>query len=227
MSIFSLVILRGPTKLGFPHICAKAAATQGNVLVEVLLPKCGRGLRLSCSGRSAVLGIDADGGSPDGDFPKEGGIRVAARCPLGLFAAMAGGVSDLTCKVDNELRSLRQVLAPNVMIMKRLRCAGKPRWRSRVSRCGRWEAPLERGGHVPGGVEVASGGGCLQVDEWMFSGIGRQREETCSKCGPRWLAGDVGDDLVRMGVQGFDDPLSELVPGRRVEPVGVTLDGVK
>jgi hypothetical protein len=76
-------------------------------------------------------------------------------------------------------------------------------------------------------VEVASGGGCLQVDEWMFSGIGRQREETCSKCGPRWLAGDVGDDLVRMGVQGFDDPLSELVPGRRVEPVGVTLDGVK
>ena len=44
MSIFALVILRGPTKLAFPYICAKAVAAQGNLPVEVLLPKGGRRL---------------------------------------------------------------------------------------------------------------------------------------------------------------------------------------
>jgi hypothetical protein len=33
---------------------------------------------LACSGRSAVLGVDADGGTPDGDFTDEGDARVAA-----------------------------------------------------------------------------------------------------------------------------------------------------
>jgi hypothetical protein len=79
MSIFALVILRGPTKLAFSYICAKAVAAQRNVSVEVLLPKGGHGLQLSCSGWSAVLGVDADGGAPDGDFTDEGGGRVAAR----------------------------------------------------------------------------------------------------------------------------------------------------
>ena len=84
------------------------------------MPKGGRGLQLSCSGWSAVLGVDADGGTPDGDFTKEGGGRVAARrCPYRLFAVLAGAVSDLICEADDELRPLRQVLAPNVMIMKR------------------------------------------------------------------------------------------------------------
>ena len=86
---------------------------------------------------------------------------AARRCPYRLFAVLAGAVSDLICEADDELRPLRQVLAPNVMIMKRLRYAGKPRERSRVGRCGLWEAPVQHGGHVPGGVEVASGGGCL------------------------------------------------------------------
>jgi hypothetical protein len=59
------------------------------------------------------LGIDADGGTPDGDLTEEGGSRVAARrCPYGLFAGMAGAVSDLICEADNKLRPLRQVLAP-------------------------------------------------------------------------------------------------------------------
>ena len=44
MSIFALVILRGSTNLGSPYICAKAVAGQGNVSVEVLLPKGGRRL---------------------------------------------------------------------------------------------------------------------------------------------------------------------------------------
>ena len=44
MSIFALVILRGSTNLTFPYVCAKAAAAEGNVSVEVLLPKGGRRL---------------------------------------------------------------------------------------------------------------------------------------------------------------------------------------
>ena len=44
MSIFALVILRGSTNLAFLCICAKAVAAQGNVSVEVLLPKGGRRL---------------------------------------------------------------------------------------------------------------------------------------------------------------------------------------
>ena len=45
------------------------------------------------------MGVDADGGTPDGDFTDEGGGRVAARrCPYRLFTATAGAVSDLICK---------------------------------------------------------------------------------------------------------------------------------
>ena len=50
------------------------------------------------------MGIDADGGTPDGDLTEEGGGRVAARrCPYRLFAAMAAAVSDLICEADNKL----------------------------------------------------------------------------------------------------------------------------
>jgi hypothetical protein len=128
MSILALVILRGSTNPALFSICAKAVATHGDVSVEVLLPKGGRGLQLSCSGWSAVLGVDADGGTPDGRFAEEGGARVAVRrCPYGLFAALAGAVSGLICEADYKLRPLREVLAPNVMISKGLRYAGKPR----------------------------------------------------------------------------------------------------
>jgi hypothetical protein len=120
MSIFALVILSRFINLAFPYICANAVAGQGNVLVEVLLPEGGRGLQLSCSGWSAVFGVDADGSAPDGDFTEESEARVAARrCPYRLFAAMASAVSNLIGEVDNELRPLRQVLAPRVMIMER------------------------------------------------------------------------------------------------------------
>lgn len=99
-----------------------------NTSVEVVLPEGGRGLQLSCSGWSAVLGSDADGGTPDLDFTDEGDARVAARrCPYRLFAATAGAISDLICKANNELRPLCQVLTPNVMIMKGRRYAGEPR----------------------------------------------------------------------------------------------------
>jgi hypothetical protein len=120
------------------------------------------------------LGVDADCGAPNGDFTEEGDARVAARRrPYRLFAVLAGAVSNLICEADNELRPLRQILAPNGMIMKRLRYAGKPRQRSRVGRCGLWEAPVQHGGHVLCGVEFSSSGGCVQVDERVLIGLSR------------------------------------------------------
>jgi hypothetical protein len=131
------------------------------------------------------LGVDADGGTPDGDFTDEGSGRVAARrCPYWLFAVLAGAVSNLICEANDELRPLRQILAPNVMIMKRLRYAGKPRQRSRVGRCGLWQAPDEHGGHVAGGVDFPSGGSYLQVEEWVLPGLSRQREKMCPQRRP-------------------------------------------
>ena len=78
--------------------------------------------------------------------------------------------------VGDQLGALGKILAPNGMIMKRLRNAGKPRERSRVGRCGLWEAPVQHGGHVPGGVEFSSGGRCVQVQEWVLAGVGREGE---------------------------------------------------
>lgn len=84
------------------------------------MPQGGHGLQLSCSGWAVVLGVDADGGTPDFDFPKQGSGRMAARrCPDRLFAVLTGTFSDLFCEADDELRPLHQVLAPYVMIMKR------------------------------------------------------------------------------------------------------------
>lgn len=104
MSIFALVTLWGSANLACPYVCAKTFAAQGNLSVEALLPKGGHGLQLFCSGWSAVLGVDADGGTPDLDFTEEGDARVAARrSPYRLFAVLAGAVSDLICEADNEL----------------------------------------------------------------------------------------------------------------------------
>jgi hypothetical protein len=105
----------------------RVVASVGNPSLETSLPFGRRDLRLLRSGSAAVVGIDAVGGTPDGDFTKEGGGRVAARrCPYGLFAIVAGGVSDLICEAGHQLQPLRQVLAANLMIMKRCRYAGKP-----------------------------------------------------------------------------------------------------
>ena len=80
--------------------------------------------------------------------------------------------------------------------MKGVRNAGKPRQRPSVSRCGLWEPPVEHGGHVSCGVEFSSGGRCLQVEDWVVTGLSRQSEQVCSERRPRRLAGEFGDDLV-------------------------------
>jgi hypothetical protein len=103
MSIFALVILRGSANLAFHYIYASAVAAEGNVSVEVLLPKGGRGLLLSGSGWSAVIRVDADGGARR-RFHR--GRRRSGGClavPIPAVVVLAGPVSDLTGEVDNEL----------------------------------------------------------------------------------------------------------------------------
>lgn len=63
--------------------------------------------------------MNADGGTPDGDFADEGGTEsTARRCPYRLNALLAGVVSYLVCEAGYELCPLRQVLAPAGMILK-------------------------------------------------------------------------------------------------------------
>jgi hypothetical protein len=121
LSSFVKANLESGTNFLRPDIrVGRVVASVGDPSLKMSLPFGRRDLQLFPSCSASVVGIDADGGSPDGDFTKECGGRVAARwCPDGLFAAVAGAVSDLICKAGNELRPLRQVLAPNVMIMKR------------------------------------------------------------------------------------------------------------
>ena len=111
--------------------------------------------------------------------------------------------------------------------MKRFRYAGKPGQRSRVGGCGLWEAPVQYGGHVSGGVEFSSGGGCLQVEEWVLPGLSRQSEQVCSQRRPGRLAGEFGDDLVGLAVEHLNDLGSNQLLGRDMEPVGVALDGLE
>jgi hypothetical protein len=121
VSIFVTANLQSESNFLGPEIrVGRVVASVGDPSLEMSLPFGRRDLQLVRSGSAAVVGIDAVGGPPDGDFTKEGGGRVAVRrCPYGLFAAMAGAVSDPIGEVDNEPRPLRQVLAPNLMIMKR------------------------------------------------------------------------------------------------------------
>jgi hypothetical protein len=124
LSSFVKASLESGTNFLRPDIrVGRVVASVGDPSLKMSLPFGRRELQLFPSCSASVLGIDADGGSPDGDFTKECGGREAARwCPDGLFVAVAGAVSDLIRKAGNELRPLRQVLAPNVMIM----YAGKP-----------------------------------------------------------------------------------------------------
>jgi hypothetical protein len=72
-------------------------------------------------------------------------------------------------------------------------------------------------------VEFSSGGGCLQVDEWMFTGFGREVEQMGSQGWPGGFGGKPGNVLV--GLVELRDALgSDKLFGCHVETVGVALD---
>jgi hypothetical protein len=147
--------------------------------VEALFPQ-GEGcleLASSSSGWSRILGIDAVGGSPHCDFADEGSARVSSRCsPDWLGVTLAGMVLDLAGEVGDQLGSLCQVGPPDRMGMERWWNAREPGQRTSVGRRQLWEAPVQDGGHVACGFEVASGGGSQHVQEWVLSSFGRQRQ---------------------------------------------------
>jgi hypothetical protein len=62
-------------------------------------------------------------------------------------------------------------------------------------------------------VEFATGGGCVQVEEWVLPGLSRQPEEMCSERRPRRLVGEMGDDLVGSGVEHVNDLGSDQLLG--------------
>ena len=199
----------------------------GETAVEVVLPEGRSCLQLSCSGWSWVAGVDGVRGPPHSDFTDDGEVRAAARRrPHRLRFVLAGVISDLVGEVGDELGPLRQILAPDGMIMERIWNAGKPRKRPWVGGCGFWEAPVQHGGHVCCCVEFATGGRCVQVEEWVFTGFRRQGEQVCPQGRPGRLVGDVGHDLVGSGVKHLNDPGSNELLGRHMKAVGVTLDGV-
>ena len=78
-----------------------------------------------------------------------------------------------------------------------------------------------------GGVEFATGGRCVQVEEWVLTGLSRQGEQVCSERRPRRLVGEFGDDLVGSAVEHLNDLGSDELLGRHMEAVGVALDGVE
>ena len=61
----------------------------------------------------------------------------------------------------------------------------------------------------------------------MLTGLGRQAEQVCPQGRPGRLVGHVGDDLVGSGVEHLNDLGANQLLGRDMEPVGVTLNGLK
>ncbi len=94
-------------------VIERSVAEVVDLSVEVLLPE-GLGHPWLCwSGGSAVLGVDAVGGPPEGDFTDErGGQRSARRRPCGLGAVAENVVSDVVGKVRDQPGSLGQVATP-------------------------------------------------------------------------------------------------------------------
>jgi hypothetical protein len=210
-----------------PRICWRVGGT-GDVPVEVLFPEGRERFERACSsGWSRVLGIDGVGGAPYCDFANEGGAGVGSRwCPDWLGVTSAGVILDLAGEVGDQVGSLCQVVPPDRMCMERWWNAGEPRQRTWADRRQLWEAPIEDGGHVACGLEVASAGGCQQVAEWVLSGFGREGEQVCPEGRPGGFGGESGQVLIGL-VELCGGLGSEELFGCDVEAVGVALDGLE
>jgi hypothetical protein len=146
-----------------PRICWRVGGTR-DIPVEALFPQDRERFELGTSGWSRVLGIDAIGSPPHCDFTDQGDARVTPLCsPNRLGVTVAGVVLDMVRQVGDQLESLCQIGPPDGMIMQGCWNAREPRQRTWVDRRQLWEAPVEDGGHIAGGSEIASTGGCQQV----------------------------------------------------------------
>ena len=75
----------------------------------------------------------------------------------------------------------------------------------------------------PAVLEVATGGGCQQVAEWVLSSFGREGEQVGSEGRPGGFSGEPGDVLVGL-VELCDGLGSDELFGCDVEAVGVALN---
>jgi hypothetical protein len=66
----------------------------------------------------------------------------------------------------------------------------------------------------------------MEVEERVFTGFSRQREQMCPQRRPRRLAGEFRNDLVGLAVERLNDLGSDKLLGCRLEPVGVALDRI-
>jgi hypothetical protein len=81
VSIFVAATFKGRTNSLPQEInVGRVVAGVGDAAIEMLLSFCRSGRQLFCSGGAAVMGIDAIGGPPHGDFTNESG---AQRLPCG------------------------------------------------------------------------------------------------------------------------------------------------
>jgi hypothetical protein len=132
-------------------------------------------------------------------------------------------ILDLVGKVGDQLGSLCQVGPPARMATERFWNAREPRQRTWVDRRQLWEAPVEDGGHVACGSEVATGGRCQQVAEWVLTSFGREVEQVCPQGRPGGFSGESGD--VPVGLVELRHGLgSDELFGCDLEAVGVALD---
>jgi hypothetical protein len=107
--------------------------------------------------------------------------------------------------------------------MQRFWNAREPGQRTWVGIGEQCEPPVEDGGHVVCGSEVASAGGCQQVQEWVFTGSGGEGEQVSSEGWPGGFGGESGDVVV--GLVELNDGLgSGELFGGGAEAVGVALD---
>ena len=126
VSVFVTATFKGGTN-SLPqeiHV-GRVVAGVGEASIELLLPFGRSGRQLSWSGGSAVVGVDAIGGPPHGDFTNESGAqRTALRHPMGLSAVVVGVMSNVVGEVADQLRPPVQVLPPVWVIVNRLRNSG-------------------------------------------------------------------------------------------------------
>ena len=192
--------------------------------VESLFPEGGGCIELAAfSGWSRVVGVDAGGGSPYCDFADEGGGMTSSCSPGWRAVTLADMILDLVGEVGDQLGSLCQVVAPDGMVMQCCWNAREPGQRTWVGGRELWEAPVEDGGHVACGLEVASAGGCQHVAERVLTGFGREGEQVGSEGRPSGFSSESGDVLVGL-VELCNGLGSEELFGCDVEAVGVALD---
>ena len=99
--------------------------------VETLFPQRWKCFEWGSSGWPWVLGVDAIGGPPHGDFANECSARAASRqSPEWLIVGSGGEVSNLAGEVGDVLCSLDQVVTPGGMGLNRVWNVWEPGQRS-------------------------------------------------------------------------------------------------